>query len=198
DLLPQRLRRSAFDAGDALIFTPVGPLAQGTEAVSVELRRGGKETSLGHFGIGTTGLAELPRAANRVSVLRVDQSAVLAKTVTLPLAAERELQQVLTFEMDRETPFKGEELYWIYRVVAADRQVGRLSVRLWLLPRSTLDPLLTKLAQDGIRPSRLEISDGPDRGLSLPLDGNGGRTQHASARLLWPAAACCATLALGA
>jgi general secretion pathway protein L len=198
DFLPQGLRRSAFDAADALVFTPVGPLAQGTEAVSVDLRRSGKETSLGHFGIGTTGLAELPRAAGRTSVLRVDQSDVLTKTVTLPLAAERELQQVLAFEMDRETPFKAEELYWIHRVAAVDRQNGRLSVRLWLVPRSTLDPLLAKLAQDGIRPSRLEILDGPDRGVSLPLDGNGGRVQHASARLLWPAAACCAGLALAA
>ena len=40
---------------------------------------------------------------------------MLAKTVTLPLAAERELEQVLAFEMDRETPFKAEELYWIHR-----------------------------------------------------------------------------------
>jgi general secretion pathway protein L len=143
-------------------------------------------------------LAELPRTSSRASVLRVDQSEVLAKTVTLPLAAERELEQVLTFEMDRETPFKAEELYWIYRVIAVDRQNGRLSVRLWLIPRSTLDPLLTKLAEDGIRPSRLEVSNGPDRGLSLPLDGNGGRVPHASARLFWPAAACCAALALAA
>src|SRR5262249_51036878 len=103
-----------------------------------------------------------------------------------------------TFEMDRETPFKAEELYWIYRVIAVDRQNGRLSVRLWLVPRSTLDPLLSRLAQDEIRPSRLEISDGPDRGLSLPLDGNGGRVPPPSARLLWPAAACFAALALAA
>ena len=48
-------------------------------------------------------------------------------------------------------------------------------MRLSLVPKSTLDPLLTKLEQAGIRPSRLEIADGPDQGLSLPLEGNGGR-----------------------
>ena len=198
DLLPQGLRRSAFDAEDALLFTPIGPLALGAEAVRVDLRRSGKETSLGHFGIGTSGLAELPHPAGRASVLRVGENEVLAKTVALPLAAERELEQALAFEMDRETPFKAEELYWSHRVIAVDRQNGRLSVRLSLVPKSTLDPLLTKLAQGGIRPSRLEISDGPDQGASLPLDGNGGRVPHASARLLWTAAVCCAALALAA
>ncbi len=198
DFLPQGLRRSAFDAADALVFTPIGSLAQGAEAVSVDLRRSGKETSLGHFGIGTTGLAELPRAASRASVLRIGDSEILTKTVTLPLAAERELEQVLAFEMDRETPFKAEDLYWIHRVIAVDRPNGRLSVRLSLVPKSTLDPLLTKLEQAGIRPTRLEISDGPDQGLSLPLEGNGRHVAHASARLLWPAAVCCAALALAA
>jgi general secretion pathway protein L len=118
--------------------------------------------------------------------------------MNLPLAAERELDQVIAFEMDRETPFKAEELYWIHRIEAVDRQNGRLSVRLSLVPKTNLDPLLTDLAQIGIRPSRLEISDGPDKGLSLPLDGNGGRARHASAWLLWPIAACCAALALAA
>jgi general secretion pathway protein L len=198
DVLPQELRRSAFSASDALVITPIGSLAPGADAVGVDLRRNGKETPLGRFGIGAVGLAELPRNATRTSVLRLGESEVLTKTVTLPLAAERELDQVIAFEMDRETPFKAEELYWIHRITAVDRQNGRLSVRLSLVPKTNLEPLLTDLAQIGIRPSRLEISDGPDKGLSLPLDGNGGRARHASAWLLWPIAACCAALALAA
>jgi general secretion pathway protein L len=198
DLLPQELRRSAWGAADALVISPVGPLGHGVEAVAVDLRRNGKETPLGRFGLGAIGLAELPSAGGKATVLRLGEADVLAKTVTLPLAAERELDQVLAFEMDRETPFKPEELYWNHRITAADRQNGRLSVNLSLVPKENLDPLLAALAQIGIRPTRAEIADDPDKGFYLPLNGNGGREHHASGRLLWPAAACCAALALAA
>jgi general secretion pathway protein L len=198
DLLPQRWRQSAFHTADGLIITPVGPLGHGAEAVAVDLRRNGKESPLGQFAIGSIGVPELPRTPGATSVLRLGESDVLTKAVTLPLAAERELDQVLAFEMDRETPFAAEELYWTHRISAVDRPNGRLSVRLSLVPKSTLDPLLTELAQIGIRPSRLEIADGPDKGLSLPLSGHGGRAHHASDRFLWPAAAGCAILALAA
>jgi general secretion pathway protein L len=198
DLLPQELRQSAFGVGDALVITPIGPLGQGVEAVAVDLRRGGKESPLGHFALGAIDTADLTRVAGRTTVLRLDESDVLGKTVSLPLAAERELDQALAFEMDRETPFTAEELYWNHRVIGVDRQNARLSVRLSLVPKANLDPLLTDLAAVGIRPKRIEIADGPDNGTYLPLNGDGTRSRYTSHRLLWPAAACCAALAVAA
>jgi general secretion pathway protein L len=198
DLLPQELRRSALGTGDALVVSPIGSLGQGIEAVEIGLHRNGKEGSLGRFALGAVGVADLPRVGGRATVLRVGEADVLAKTVSLPLAAERELDQALAFEMDRETPFAAEELYWSHRVIAADRQSGRLSVRLSLIPKSVLDPLLADLAAVGLHPSAVEIGDGPDRGVSLPLRGGADRARHASHRLLWAAAAACAALALAA
>ena len=136
DLLPQELRRSALGTGDALVVTPIGPLGQGVEAVVVDQRHNGKESPLGHFALGAIGMADLPRIASTATVLRLGEADVLGKTVGLPLAAERELDQALAFEMDRETPFTAEELYWNHRVIEADRQNGRLSVRLWLVPKA--------------------------------------------------------------
>jgi general secretion pathway protein L len=198
ELLPQELRRSSLTTGDALIITPIGQLARGVEAVAADLRRNGKETPLGHFAIGATGLADMARGAASTTVLRLNEADVLGKTVSLPIAAERELGQVLAFEMDRETPFKAEELYWNHRVTAANRQVGRLSVRVALIPKANLDPLLADLAAVGVQPRRVEIADGPDRGFYLPLNGNGKHEQNASNRLLLPAATCCAILAIAA
>ena len=198
DLLPQELRRSALGAGDALVITPIGPLGQGVKAVAVDQRHNGKESPLGHFALGAVGMADLPRMAGKTTVLRLGEADVLGKTVSLPLAAERELDQALAFEMDRETPFAAEELYWNHRVIGADRQNGRLAVRLSLIPKANLDPLLTDLAEAGIRPRRLEIADGADKGTYLPLNGDGTRRQHPSHRLLWPAAVCCAVLAMAA
>jgi general secretion pathway protein L len=198
ELLPQGLRRTVLTAVDAMVIKPIGPLGRGIEAVAIGLRRNGKETPLGRFGLGATDLAELPRKTGRTAVLRLTEQDVLGKTVTLPLAAERELEQVLGFEMDRETPFKAEEIYWNHQIDGVDRQNGRLSVRLVLLPKANLAPLLTALGQFGIRPRRAEIADGPDAGAYLPLEGDGGRAHRASHRLIWSAAVCCAILGVAA
>jgi len=180
-----------------MVISPIiGPLGRGTDAVAIGLRRNGKETPLGRFGLSTVNMAGLPRSASRTTVLRLGEQDVLGKTVSLPLAAERELDQVLAFEMDRETPFTAEELYWNHRVEAVDRQNGRLSVRLVLVPKADLGPLLTALHQAGIQPGRAEIVDGQDAGACLPLYGDGGHAPRRSSPLMRPAAACCAALGL--
>jgi general secretion pathway protein L len=198
DLLPQRLRRSAPTSADATVITPIATADGGFTAVAVGLRRNGKETLLGRFAVDASGLAELPRSAGKPAVLRLGEAEVLGKTITLPLAAEREVDQALAFEMDRETPFTVDELYWNHRVDAADRRNGRLSVRLLLIPKARLAPLLAFLGQIGIVPVRAEIADGPDAGSWLPLDGDGRPSRPGVARLLKPAAVCCAALALAA
>ena len=196
DLLPQRLRRSGPTAADATVITPIGAFGQAIAAVAVSLRRNGKESPLGQFALGTSGLAEVPRSPGKPAVLRLGEADVLGKTVILPLAAERELAQALLFEMDRETPFKPDELYWNHRVEAADRQTGRLQVRLVLAPKAHLASLLEPLGQAGVAPVRAEIADGPDAGFWLPLDGDGHAVDRGRSVLVKPLAVCCAVLAL--
>jgi general secretion pathway protein L len=198
ELLPPALRRSSPAAADATVITPIGDAGQAIEAVAVSVRRNGKETPLSRFALGTTGLADIRSTGGKPTVLRLREWDVLGKTVTLPIAAERELGQALEFEMDRETPFAVDEIYWNHRIEAADRENGRLSARLVLVPKARLDPLLGALGQIGLAPRRAEVVDGPDAGFWLPLDGNGGRVRHASNRWIRPVAACCAVLALAA
>jgi general secretion pathway protein L len=198
ELLPRWLRRGALSAADAMVISPAGALGRGVDAVAISLRRNGKDTPVGRFDPAAPGLAQLPRAPGGTTVLRLGAADVLAKTLTLPPAAQPNLRQVLTFEMDRETPFKSEEIYWNHRLETADRQKDRLSVRLMLLPKETLAPLLEALDQVGIRPSRAEIADGPDAGSCLPFAGDGSRQYPTSGWLIRVAAVCCAILALAA
>src|ERR1700740_2220396 len=100
DLLPRGLHLSALAAPDAVVIAPIGALGSGTDAVAISLRRHGRETPVGRFGLGGADLAGLPRIAGRTTVLRLDEREVLGKSVSLPLAAERDLGQVLAFEMD--------------------------------------------------------------------------------------------------
>jgi general secretion pathway protein L len=198
ELMPRRLRRSGAAGDDAVLVTPIGLVGQGIEAVSLALRRNGRETALGRFPLGAADLGQTVRAAGKPVVLRLAAPDLLGKTVSLPLAAERNLTQVLAFEMDRETPFKSDELYWTHRVATADRKNGRLLVRLLLVPKATLSPLLGALDNLGLAPRRAEVASGEDAGSYLPLDGNGGRLDEVPRRLLWPLAACCAALAVAA
>jgi general secretion pathway protein L len=195
DLVPEGWRRLGSSSGDALLLAPAGPLSGGVETAQISLRRGRNETPLGRFELASGGLADLPQSAGKSVVLQLSETDVLGKTVTLPLSAERQLDQVLAFEMDRETPFSPEEIFWNHRIERRDRERGLLSVRLLLVPRASLAALLGALAKAGIVPKSAEIASGPDRGCYLPLDADSGRLRVSASRR-WPAAACCAVLAL--
>ncbi|HVB16215.1 MAG TPA: PilN domain-containing protein [Stellaceae bacterium] len=194
DLLPPWLRPFAPTSADALIIAPAGPLDQ-IEALSVTVRRNGREEPVGRVALGAAGLAALPLSPGRPVALRLSRTALLEKTLTLPLAAQAELDQVLRFEMDRETPFTPEELYWNHRIEAVDRQHGRLQVRLLLLPRSKVAPLLSALAQAGIVPSWAEVTGGEGPTPYLRLDRDDIRPEHQSRHLVALAAAACGLLA---
>ncbi len=202
ELLPSWLHRSSLTGADALVIVPKALGARdpnsADDVVAASLRRNGKEVPLGEFAPDAPELGQLPQSPSRPAVLRLASADVLQKELTLPLAAQAELDQVLGFEMDRETPFAAQEVYWSHRVEAVDRQQRRLSVRLSLVPKGNLAPLLSALARAGVAPRWAEFGDGSSPNGYLPLDGARGRPQDRSQRLVWPAAACCALLALGA
>jgi general secretion pathway protein L len=199
ELVPGPLRGPDTAARDAVLITPAGPLSEMTDDIDVSLRRGGRETSLGRFGISESRLDRVPRATGTPAILRLDAGEVLGKTLSLPIAAERQLEQVLEFEMDRETPFNAEELFWTYRLARRDRQTGTLLVRLLLLPRARLEGLLAGLDGIGLKPSWVEIAGGPDQSSQIPLSDRQAEP-HGFARRwsVWAAGAVCICLALAA
>jgi general secretion pathway protein L len=195
--LPERLRNNTGKI-DAIVIAAATPLSEPIEGIVVTERRNGRETMIGRFPLAGSGLAEL-RPAGKPVVLRLADSDVLHKTLGLPLAAERHLDQALAFEMDRETPFSSEELFWNHRVIRRDRSAGKLWVRLELLPRAKLARLLEALERVGIKPQRAEFNAGSNSNSFLPLDGADNRTHRPVGRsLLWAGAACCIVLALAA
>ncbi|HWD59051.1 MAG TPA: hypothetical protein VG308_12265, partial [Stellaceae bacterium] len=123
-----------------MAITPVGPVRAALRVVSVGTWTRNRETPLGEFHLGESGLASVRNPSRLPVVLRLADDDVLCKTITLPLGAERDLVQVLVFEMDRETPFAVDEVVWGYRVVGRDRQRGQLTLRLRLISRAGLTP----------------------------------------------------------
>ncbi|MGH6932032.1 MAG: PilN domain-containing protein [Dongiaceae bacterium] len=84
-----------------------------------------------------------------VSVLLPAQQ-VLRRTVDLPLAATENLREVLSFEMDRHTPLRPEEVYFDYRVLRADAENKRLSVDLAVVRRAAVDTAIEQVRAWGL------------------------------------------------
>lgn len=80
------------------------------------------------------------------TVLCIDNDRVLRRNVALPSAAEANLRQVLSFEMDRQTPFKADQVYFDSRVVSRDASGRNMQVEVVLMPRSQLDEEIAAVA----------------------------------------------------
>lgn len=93
-----------------------------------------------------------------IKILAFAPEKVMLKRLTLPLAAEENLGQVLEFEMDRQTPFKADQVYFDWRVVKRDTAQRQLLVDLLAVPRQHIDAALAALA-----PAQISL-DGVDSG----------------------------------
>ncbi len=80
----------------------------------------------------------------------ISSNNTLRRSLTLPAATEDNLRQVLTFEMDRQTPFKSEQVYFDYHIAGRDPRNRNVQVELIVVPRGQLDGDLALLAGSGI------------------------------------------------
>jgi len=82
-------------------------------------------------------------------VLTLPRSRVLSKTITLPLATEENLRQVLEFQMEQHTPFAPSQVYYGYTVSGRDFDKGQLAVELVVTPRDVVDAAIKILGVHG-------------------------------------------------
>ena len=126
--------------------------------------------------------------------MRVGPGALLERPVELPLAAERDLDRVISYEMDRLTPFNAADVVWQAVVVRRETTQRRLHLHLWLVPRRALQPCLDLLSRIGLQPAWVEAgsADGTPRRIALAA----ARTDRTAHRVLATAAGAAAALAV--
>ena len=156
ELVPENLRAGANGQANALVVDAALP---GT--LILQRRRRGLETRAGQVRLDEPGLPSLRAALNQRPggepvILRLPASTLLERPVTLPLAAERDPERVLGYEMERLTPFTADEVYWGYGVESRDRPRNRLFLRLTYVPRTQVNDLIDRLTASGGRPSLIE------------------------------------------
>ncbi|QWT19162.1 hypothetical protein KPL74_15590 [Bacillus sp. NP157] len=160
-LVPPRLRY-AFAGGqrwfiverrpDAWVLRRSGetlPLASASDVDALDHRTGAF----------TRALAEADPADRRVAlVLPVAQ--VLRRRLVMPVAARDNLRQVVGFDLDRQTPFRADDVHFGVRDLGEPAGEGRFVAELAATPRAMLDPLLDELASLGLTPDRVDVAEG--------------------------------------
>ncbi len=162
ELVPARWRGRSGGT-DALVADASEP-----GLLTLRRRRRGAEQRLTQLRLDEPGHVSLRAALNgrprgEPMVLRLAPAQVLERAVTLPLAAERDLDRVLGYEMERLTPFTADEVFWGFSLRERDRTRARLLLRLTMVPRASVAGMLDLLAASGARPVQLEAAapDGP-------------------------------------
>ncbi len=115
--------------------------------------------ALGDFELDTLDTAQWRRrfaeeaAKADETILFLPPGLLLVREISLPLATAPNLNNVLQFEMDRYTPFKAEQVYYGFRILQRDLKAQTLLVRVALITRQRLDPILNTFANLGMSPT---------------------------------------------
>lgn len=118
-------------------------------------------------------------------VLLFEPDQALCKTLDLPFAAEEGLAELLWFELDRQTPYRPEQVRYDYRVSSRDAERRRMKVELLVAPAEAVERLLARAADWGLKPAAVTVA-----GIDDPADpafdlSGGGHAPPSRAVRLW-------------
>ena len=163
-----------------------------SDAVEVHIDDSGRDLLLRRIALepGADLAAQVDAAlgANRVERARwlwVPGGQVLRRTLPLPAAAIERLRDVVVHEIDRQTPFRADQVCFDCRVLDVDATTKVAQVELLVLPKDRLEAALAPL---GALADRLSGVDARDQSSGQPLQCNllpPDRRQRRDRRALW-------------
>ena len=195
-LVPGSGDRARARKNSLLILSPEPPLPNGAQAVTARIDRRGRIEKLGRVVLDNDGMRSLKRWASSLgrsgeTVIEMPASAMLEKRMVLPLAAERDLDRVIAYEMDRETPFGADEVFWGTDIEERDRRQRRMTLRLAMVAKAQVADLLAAVARAAVAPTAL-IGAGAGRPVVISLNRDAVRRRgwvgYAAPAMGWVAA----------
>lgn len=128
--------------------------------------------------------------------LLLDETQVLRRRISLPLAAAPRLRELLAHEVDRQTPFRADQVAFDCRVLERDAEAGKLETELVVVPLSRLDSIISRLGPLATSLAGVDV-EASSRPLGLNLLPPNRRRQ-ARDHLLWIHLALVAAIVAGA
>lgn len=172
------------------IFQPVGHLLRHGQSQFVITQqedewqlwavKGRRTRELGRFDV-ASGMAQLDAPLrNQFKFLKSRRPALslvlpeklaLQKAIEFPLVPERDLRQALSFEIDRQSPFKAEDVLFDYQVRYRDTATKKLVLELTIVPKQRAESLLNGFREMGLQVTKLDVASGQGnaRGIGLNL-----------------------------
>jgi general secretion pathway protein L len=99
-------------------------------------------------------------ATGRLGVcLRIPAAKALRTEIELPLAAEGNLNQVVSFELDRYTPYSADQVLFSPRILERSLPTQRLRVDIRLVPRPIVEEMIAVARRLGLEPGRIDIAE---------------------------------------
>jgi general secretion pathway protein L len=95
------------------------------------------------------------RERKALVTLIIPDDRFLKKKMALPIAASSDLRQVLSFEMNRKTPFNPEQVYFDYLIVPSHERTDKVHLELFLVPREQIEPHLETLTSWDVKPDTI-------------------------------------------
>jgi general secretion pathway protein L len=170
DLVPASFRISSRTWRRALIVVAD---KSGDSMVDLFLLGRGGETALGRHPLTGPALRDtiqrMPATRRLAAVLRIAPDLFLERDTVVPMVAERELNRVIGYEMDRLTPFQADEVFWTCLITKRDTERNRLHVRVTIVPKMRVRSILDALQRAGIVPAKLESDGTAERSYTIPL-----------------------------
>jgi general secretion pathway protein L len=136
------------------------------ERVTISQDQGGQRRRLGTFDFAAAERAEIRKIAAvpaGATILEIAPDAALRRIVALPSASESNLAEVVSFELERHTPFRRGEIYHSFRVIGRDMVRHRITIELSVVLRATVDEMLSRLRTLGIEVDQV-IAAGAEAG----------------------------------
>ncbi|MET0009917.1 MAG: PilN domain-containing protein [Candidatus Thiodiazotropha sp. 6PLUC9] len=129
--------------------------------------------------------------------IEIDHQLLLIRQVRLPLAAKRNLVNVVGYEMDRLSPFEADEVYFHFTPMEQNEKGGWLEGCLIVAQKSRLDPWYQLLSELGIAVEKVTLT-GESQPLTLKSR-EAGMTQSRTgvSTFLWAAVAALFIVAMG-
>lgn len=101
--------------------------------------------------------------------LYIPESQCLVREISLPLKVADNLQSVLQNEIDRQTPFTREQVYWGYEIKKADKTSNLMTLNLVVVPRLFADTIIHEVSKASITINGFIVTD---HNILIPILGN--------------------------
>jgi len=169
-MVPERLRRLLMEADSCIVLAKVeGGFQIIEEPASRASRRGGaaprplsREEALG-------ALAKLAATRRLGGIgIRLPLSQCFERRVELPRAAPGDVLRMLSFDLERATPFRPGEVYTAHLATGGAAAKGKQRLRQFIVKREAVDPLVADMKAAGLDPAFVDCWQAtPSSGLSV-------------------------------